>query len=110
MFVLPDNLPRWIPPEQILKKLPDSVLATIDDIKLPKTKQLRGGINLSCRRIFFVTDDNLRSAAWLQMTSEVRAMMEAHPRYVNSFIGLDYRLRLAIHNLRSMVVEITLED
>ena len=100
------NFPQWLPPDQITKKLPDSVIATVDDLKSPKTKQLRGGVNLSCRRMFFVTEDGWRSAAWLQMTPEVRQLMESHPRYYDTFLGLDYRFKFDFLNLRSMVTSV----
>lgn len=111
MLVRP-NLPRslWIPPEQILKKLPETVLATIDDIKRPKNKQLRGGIDSSFLRLFFVTEDNFRSSAWLGMTPEVCELMGAHPRYIDTFIGLDYRMKFAFYNLRSFIEDISLND
>ena len=109
MFVLP-NLPRWIPPDQILKKFPETVLATIDDIKRPKNKQLCGGIDSSFRRLFFVTEDYLRSSAWLHMTPEVSELMKKHPQYVDTFIGLDYRMRFTICNLRSLIVDINLNE
>lgn len=106
---LPD-LSRWIPPEQILKELPETVLATIENIKCPKTKQLGGGIDSSFRRLFFVTEDYLRSAAWLRMTPKVSEFMKTHSRYVDGFIGLDYQMSFAFRNLRSFVVDISLKE